>query len=236
MTETQPKKQIRYASRDSSTEILLRMEMRDALGYGERDVYMPREAVTRYYSGDDKTSVMETAQGEKIYVALPLEALRAKLSERRPLIDLRKVTGGHVLDHIIDKNLSGLFNMVAIRDDLGGEDMVILMDGYRKSDLREQDRRRIAFLKSEILEQKSESGTIFLKMESWKQYSGNWDMDNLGCGPYLKMPREEFNRKIDESRAASLKLVNFCEDTDLENGSAFQDVRFSAGAARLRRK
>lgn len=232
MTEKTDKSKIRYLGNPDPREtvIALKMYVKDALGAHERDMRLNKDRITRYYAGTEKISVLETAAQEKIYVALPFEELcrRMESRSRGNLIDLRENTGKTVLDMMIDKKLSLLFNTAALNDVLCDDNLLVFMDGYRKSSGGGHE--KIAFLAGDV--EQFDDG--FLRLKDWKTFSPEWGMDDLSFGPYIRISSGDLAEKFRTAKKDGVKILDLTAQD--ETPPAPHQIKFSTAAAPLRRR
>jgi len=209
------KSRIRYLGNNNPAEtvIALQIFVHDALGAGEREVRLRKDQVTRYYAGDDDLSVLETTEKEKIYVALPFTELCSRMEARIApgrgnIIDLTKFTGAPVRELLLHKKIAGIFNAAAINDTVGNDDVLILMNGYAKAS--GGNAQEIAFLASDI----EKYDDNFLRLSGWKNYNKDWDMGDLSCGPYIRIPPSHLKEDIRKAINNGVKVLNLTETTD----------------------
>tara|TARA_R110002124_G_scaffold85279_2_gene221275 strand:+ start:665 stop:1384 length:720 start_codon:yes stop_codon:yes gene_type:complete len=229
------KSKIRYLGNRSTAEpvIALRMHMRDLTGAGEREIRMGKSQITRYYSGTEQISVMETAAQEKIYVALPFQELCNIMEGRTSsghgqLIDLTEVTGKAVTEALIDKKLSFLFNTAALDDTLGNDDLLVFMDGY--SDGSGGRNEKIAFLASDV----TEYDDGFLRLRNWDNFKKDWQMSDLSYGPYIRTNAKHLKEAVRKAKNDGLHILDL---TEKETAAPHpEQIKFSTASAPLRRR
>ncbi|TNE31939.1 MAG: hypothetical protein EP349_03085 [Alphaproteobacteria bacterium] len=234
MEQHQEKSKIRYlGNRTESDPILVfHMHMRDMTGSGEREMRMRKSQIARYYSGTEQISVMETAEKEKIYVALPFQELCNIMEGRVPLgrgqqIDLTEVTGKKVTEMLTSKKLSLLFNTAAFDDVLGKDDLLVFMDGY--SDSSGGRNEKIAFLASDVT--KYDDG--FLRLRDWDSFKGEWNMSGLSYGPYIRTGSKRLAEAVRKAKQDGLHVL----DLTAQDAAAPhpEQIKFSTASATLRR-
>lgn len=235
MEHSSDKSKIRYLGNRTEAEpvIVLRMYMRDLTGSGEREMRMNKSQITRYYSGTDQISVMETAAQEKIYVALPFQELCNIMEGRAPLgrgklIDLTEVTGKSVMETLSDKKLSLLFNVSAFDDVLGRDDLLVFMDGYNDSSGGRNE--KIAFLASDV----TQYDDGFLRLRNWDNFKGDWNMSGLSYGPYIRMGSTRLADAVRKAKNDGLHILDLTEKDTVAPPP--EQIKFSTTSAPLRRK
>ena len=212
---------VRYLSANTEREVEFKMMVRDMLGHTERQVRMPWGKVAKYYSGDEKTSVLEMDDGTRVYVGLAFDDLCERMerawSTREKRLDLKEVTGDVIDGHMRWAGIANHFDIKAMSNDMHDDDLLIIMYGFEGQDMSSTC-RKVAFFKSDIKELKESSPWDYVCMKDFSRYNGSWDMGSIGGGPYIRISKEEFADKVTDAVANGQVVLDLSEETKPDAG------------------
>lgn len=207
----------------------------------ERRVRMKREDISRYYSDADPShSIIETAQGEKITVVLPFPELckeldGAQLAGKR-LINLSDVTGREAEEREAKAQLAKLFNAESAIAAIPDGDSLIIAYGFSSKNEKKKY-MLIGFLKSEILEVKSDNTATYTSMKDWGDYKKSWGM-STNYGPFIsRIGSDNLRTAINDAVSRGLKLADLRQQTAIPaKGKLVSGLKLSPKAAKICQK
>jgi len=212
---------VRYLSANTEREVEFKMMVRDMLGHNERQVRMPWGKVAKYYSGDDKTSVLEMDDGTRIYVGLPFDTLCERMerawSTREKRLDLKEVTGDVIDGHMRWAGVANHFDIKAMSNDMRDDDLLIVMYGFEGQNMSSTC-RKVAFFKSDIEKLEGSDPWDYVSLKNFSKYNASWDMTRIGGGPYIRISKEEFAKRVTDAVANGQVVLDISEETKPDVG------------------
>jgi len=213
-----PQRRITYTRQNGGLcEVELNMTIKHDGSTLERSTRIKRDSISRYYSDSNPSrSIIETEKGEKISVILPFSTLCKRLDGAyltgKRLINLSDVTGRDAEEREAKAQLAKLFNAEAVIADIPDGDTLVIAYGYTtKKEIRKY--MMVGFLKSEILEIKSDSSGTYAAMDNWDKYCNEWGM-TTNYGPFISnIDTKNLRTALNDAVSQGTKLTDLRKQT-----------------------